>query len=787
MKHGGNKDLIELVSLAQIDRELSTRAHWMIDRIKKSNKDGNEESSKNGKSSSIKQKLYGISKMMSSNILNNKSSTKQRMGGLNNITAKSHDGIHSIMKSINIRSLRKESTNDSMPSPLDGFDDQAQAISKEVQIQNIETARDNMKKRLPSFKMIYISPMHVRERKEELKNSSFLTPGSSRTRSKDSVALGTLNEDEDKEEEDGLVKDLFDKKEVKERNVFDSLVSSTESNLADDTSPPISYQNGKAKLVRRHSSVLRKGRTLHLFGSPSTNASSIEVEDDHVDMCFGGSYHYWKDDSQDGSVKDESKQHSCRSQADGSDGYATLMAFVDHLHAKQLYHEWKVTLAQQQIGSSPDGSQSAPTASSLLAKGKLHGPLLHHLIDKEIQIIMNLQLLTMPEESDVVEKVRSEYEEIVASQEDSGCMISASEVSSLADDFVGKAIKKNFDPIGGALCSKRKGRRGARGARIGKASRFVMLRQFGIDLRQGNIHLKPNEIIPAKHLEHLFYNAMGTANGGLDGWREDNGSSNNNGEVYNSKRHTVLEDTFNMHYRDDSNHGNSCSSDDYNHPIFASGLDQWQSLLCLAVSMKHPNATKRIWNCGLSDGGLHNMFLSEDNIWLFDLGEPSLEPIPAFLTKFLMSFFHTLGMEEDEKGDWVVRFEQDDSGKLQLTQQTKDILPRVMEAFNITMDRLINELFGGEEEVRLLLLRYVITQLISDAGFCIEKWRTKGGGDESRSDHQYYLEKWLWRALWDVYASEEIRRRYLAQMIMKTTRRRDTETRNLNSLDDLEE
>jgi len=77
--------------------------------------------------------------------------------------------------------------------------------------------------------------------------------------------------------------------------------------------------------------------------------------------------------------------------------------------------------------------------------------------------------------------------------------------------------------------------------------------------------------------------------------------------------------------------------------------------------------------------------------------------------------------------------------------------------------------------------------LISDAAFFIEKWRTKGGGDETRSDHQYYLEKWLWRALWDVYASEEIRRRYLAQMIMKTTRRRDTETRNLNSLDDLEE
>lgn len=95
------------------------------------------------------------------------------------------------------------------------------------------------------------------------------------------------------------------------------------------------------------------------------------------------------------------------------------------------------------------------------------------------------------------------------------------------------------------------------------------------------------------------------------------------------------------------------------------------------------------------------------------------------------------------------------------------------------MDRLIKELFGGEEEIRLLLLRYVLTQLISDAAFCIEKWRIKGGGDEERSDHQDYLEKWLWRALWDVYASEEIRRRYLTRMLF----RRQTEVRDLSSTD----
>jgi hypothetical protein len=218
----------------------------------------------------------------------------------------------------------------------------------------------------------------------------------------------------------------------------------------------------------------------------------------------------------------------------------------------------------------------------------------------------------------------------------------------------------------------------------------------------------------------------------------------------------------------------------------------------------------------LTDGGLHNLFLGEDQIWMFDLGEPQLETIPAFLTKvrtllctllfniyhnphlcvsfvqFLMSFFHTLGMEEDEHGDWVVRFVQG-SGKLGLTEETKELLLKVHEAFNITMDRLIKELFDGDEEVRLLLLRYVMTQLVSDAAFCIgefqysshyankllfimlpnhilwfaEKWRIKGGGDKERSDHQHFLEKWLWRSLWDLYVCEDIRRKYMSRHYMK--------------------
>lgn len=130
-------------------------------------------------------------------------------------------------------------------------------------------------------------------------------------------------------------------------------------------------------------------------------------------------------------------------------------------------------------------------------------------------------------------------------------------------------------------------------------------------------------------------------------------------------------------------------------------------------------------------------------------------------------------MEEDGDGDWVVRFEQTE-GKLMPTDATKKLLPTIVHSFNITVDRLIEELFDGEEEVRILLVRYVITQLISDAAFCIEKWKTKGGGDASRSDHQKNLEKWLWRALWDIYASEELRRLYIGRDYGKQQECRNT-------------
>eukprot|EP00584_Thalassiosira_punctigera_P027168 CAMPEP_0172580340 /NCGR_PEP_ID=MMETSP1067-20121228/139706_1 /TAXON_ID=265564 ORGANISM="Thalassiosira punctigera, Strain Tpunct2005C2" /NCGR_SAMPLE_ID=MMETSP1067 /ASSEMBLY_ACC=CAM_ASM_000444 /LENGTH=890 /DNA_ID=CAMNT_0013373079 /DNA_START=75 /DNA_END=2747 /DNA_ORIENTATION=+ len=753
MKHGGHKDLVELVSLAKIERgslakierEMGVRGKWRMDCLASSGKDTNDISQTDhiGEGDAPQERKHSLFSLMDP-------------------TAIIHGVQHpaEVMKKIQSQNVLK--TMGTMVGRLDtipsadhltfsgrrskvggggGIDVSLtleggfgpEDFEREMQMQAIKHAVADMKWRIPAFRMIYISPMHLRERKEELRDNTF--------RSARGVSIGCVNDFLQKEQQQDA-----ERKGEQRWALSSNCLASSDSR----ETTVLTANRSQERLLRRDSSVMRKGRNIHLFGSSNTKASSIHVRFDSVDLCFGGNYRCWKA----GNEEENADIHSCPPQTDGRDGYASLMAFVHHLRHEQEKNDWKVTLAQQTIGqvtTRDDESESAMTASSLLAQGKLHGPLLHHLINSEIQVIRNLQLLTMPEEVDVVDQVRAEYESILSRQKNENMTVSAEQVSKMANAFVGKAIHKNFHPTKG---------------------RFVMIRQFCVDLRKGKLHLKPKEILPAKHLEMLAYRAWELADVDVEGRRHDDHGSK------------AMEETFNMLNPDQDTAKDARDCDQRNHhPMFVMGLDQWQSLLELSLSMKHPNATNRIWTCGLTDGGLHNMFLSEDRMWLFDLGEPNLEPVPAFLTKFLMSFLHTLGMEEDERGDWIVRFEQDDSGKLRLTEQTKELMPQVMEAFNTTVDRLIAELFGGEEGVRVLLLRYVVTQLVSDAAFCIEKWRIKGGGDERRSEHQYFLEKWLWRALWDVYVSEEIRRRYLTRVIFRRqAERRDLSCEGLDSL-----
>jgi len=242
--------------------------------------------------------------------------------------------------------------------------------------------------------------------------------------------------------------------------------------------------------------------------------------------------------------------------------------------------------------------------------------------------------------------------------------------------------------------------------------RFRKLRDYGAMFRSGKLILDESERLPAKQLGTLLHQGA------------------------------HMESVF--------------SSGPTGLTALDSHFHSWRELLHRATSLKGEAAQSRIWTCGLTDGGLHNLFLGEDRLWLFDMGEPALTAQPAFLTKFLMSFFHTLGMEETSCGSWVNRFTPEDDGRCGLSAATTTLMPQVFEAFRETLNHIVAEVFEGEAAVCDLLMRYVVLQLLSDAAFCLERWEQKGGGRERFRPQAHSLEKWLWRALWDLYVATDV-------------------------------
>ena len=275
------------------------------------------------------------------------------------------------------------------------------------------------------------------------------------------------------------------------------------------------------------------------------------------------------------------------------------------------------------------------------------------------------------------------------------CYLRPCDVSDEADAFVGFEIKKNYHPDTG---------------------RFFKLRRMGNDFRARSWTLTNQEKLPARLLGIIL------------------------------KPGAKMSHVF-------------ADSPDVPTALATKGikLDTWRTLLQDAVNLKSSGALSRIWTCGIADGGLHNLFLSssDNKMWLFDLGEPTLQPLPAFLTKFLFSFFHGLGMVDDKTtGGWVNRFVP--GKKLVLTEETKVLTAKAYAAFKTTVDRLIHLLFDDEEAVRGLLINYVTLQLLSDAAFCLDRWIIKGGGKARKGNHHKHLEQWLWRALWDIYIASDL-------------------------------
>ena len=407
------------------------------------------------------------------------------------------------------------------------------------------------------------------------------------------------------------------------------------------------------------------------------------------------------------------------------DGYQALSAIVRDLVELMKEHKWKFTFGQKRIGG-----DNPKTGNMWLYARKLEGKLLDNLITEKIRLVQDLASLTTEEEKDqdVLKRVR---QEVAMFEEEE---VSPDQLSAEADSFVGNAIKKNFKAETGRFPVL---------MMLGKQFREFSVRRWSdtttVDpsssqeslsslAHMDELVLTKEEEIPARHLGAL------TRPGALMGDTFENVPL----------EQTVL-DTMNPFY--------------------------WRNLLRAAVQPRSEQfmdrtssmALTRIWTCGLTDAGLHNLFLTEDSLWLFDLGQPQLHSAPGFLTKFLFSFFHTLGMQEKEgstEGEWVRRFDvHNETDKLRLTKETGELLASAYEAFGTTLDRIVMELFDGDDGIRWLLIQYVTLQLLSDASFCLQRWTVKGGGRTRSYNHQKGIEKWLWRALWDMYVAFEINSR----------------------------
>ena len=128
---------------------------------------------------------------------------------------------------------------------------------------------------------------------------------------------------------------------------------------------------------------------------------------------------------------------------------------------------------------------------------------------------------------------------------------------------------------------------------------------------------------------------------------------------------------------------------------------------------------------------------------------------------FLKHSFHTFGMEDNGEGSWVHRFEMIQQNgfrpKLKLTKDTEWKVSVAYDGYKYAIEHFVNHLFQQNVKAAALMVRYTVLQLVSDAGFCLQRWQSKGGGRERFGyNAEQDLSKWLWRSIWDLYIASEV-------------------------------
>ena len=237
-----------------------------------------------------------------------------------------------------------------------GYKDTKELFALATIAQDLEkrspTARDDMKWRLPEYKMLYISPCHLRETSREL--WTFL----SRT-------LGFR----------GSKPDLTD---LSEHSSSRATVETCDSEETE---------------TKRE-----QGRDIRLFTSSTDDKVHVTVNSSRLKVVLGSN-----------EIVHESSDYLYLRYGKDGNGYSAFKALVDKLVPCQKKRFWKFTQAQKTIGG-----PSAKTGISYLSKGELCGETLETLISEYAKVIRNLQELTLPEEEMGVDKVRSEVKYVTA-------------------------------------------------------------------------------------------------------------------------------------------------------------------------------------------------------------------------------------------------------------------------------------------------------------------------------------------------------------------------------------
>ena len=190
MKHGGYKDLIELVSLAKIEREVVVRGRWKVDGLLRrrerilNNNYLNEDEELDGWLETDHEHYLAVEQSSPSDdttTIQKVSSGKKFGLSMHAIPTTKHNKKSSLSKNNNksrpllhkmnqtFRTLYKSLPSSSSLEQQKIKQQQLTQIND--QITQIQNAMSQIQIRIPAFKMIYISPMHLREREEELVNS----------------------------------------------------------------------------------------------------------------------------------------------------------------------------------------------------------------------------------------------------------------------------------------------------------------------------------------------------------------------------------------------------------------------------------------------------------------------------------------------------------------------------------------------------------------------------------------------------------------------------------------